>query len=182
MSGFLEPLDSQEEAEQLAVALAVSAALQTGVGPAVGPAPEVLAASEASFEDESSDAASEVLVLVSEGAATGSSVAEEPAERPTLRGALAAGEAFAATEESAQGVRFYAVWVAPGVDQSILGVHVSTGSLGWYELIRFLPRGRYSYFDGTRLRRYPTFEAAHLAYERGSVGTSNALLGATLRW
>ena len=182
MSDFLEPLDSQEEAEQLAVALAASAALQTSVGPVVGPAPEILTASEASFEDEVSDAASDVGVVVSAGASTGSSVFGETAERPTLRGALAAGEAFTATEESAQGLRFYAVWVAPGVAQAILGVRVSTGSLGWFELIRFLPRGRYSYFDGTRLRRYPTFEAAHLAYERESVGTSNALPGATLRW
>ena len=72
--------------------------------------------------------------------------------------------------------------VAPGVDQSIIGVHVSTGSSGWCELVRFLPRGRYSYFDGARLRRYARFKAAHLAYERESVGTSNFLPGATLRW
>jgi hypothetical protein len=182
MSGFLEPLDSQEEAEQLAAALAASVTLQTGVGPAVGPAPEVQTASEASSEDEASDGSADVWVVVSAGASAGSSAAEEPAERPTLRGALAAGEAFVATEESARGLRFYAVWVAPGVDQSIIGVHVSTGSSGWYELIRFLPRGRYSYFDGTRLRRYASFKAAHLAYERESVGSSNFLPGATLRW
>jgi hypothetical protein len=181
MSGFLEPLDSQEEAEQLAAALAASVTLQTGVGPAVGPAPEVQTASEASSEDEASDGSADVWVVVSAGASAGSSAAEEPAERPTLRGALAAGEAVA-TEESARGLRFYAVWVAPGVDQSIIGVHVSTGSSGWYELIRFLPRGRYSYFDGTRLRRYASFKAAHLAYERESVVSSNFLPGATLRW
>ena len=104
MSGFLEPLDSQEEAEQLAAALAASVTLQTGVGPAVGPAPEVQTASEASSEDEASDGSADVWVVVSAGASAGSSAAEEPAERPTLRGALAAGEAFVATEESARGL------------------------------------------------------------------------------
>jgi hypothetical protein len=182
MSGFLEPLDRQEEAAQLVRALAASLASQTGVGSAVGPAPEAQTAGEESFGEETSDAASACWVVVSAEASTGSSVAEEPAEGPTLTRALVAGEVFAASELSARGLRFYAVWAAPGVDQAVLGVHVSIGSAGWYELIKYLPRQRYSYFDGTRLRRYPTFEAAHLAYERESVGTTNPLPASTLRW
>jgi hypothetical protein len=196
MSEFREPLSSQEEATQLEEALAASISSQTGVGPAVGLAPEVPTACEATLSRASSEESLCGFVFASARASTVTSEVGDPTEEPVVEGgapddeadvhhltvALLAGRLFTAAGLAPRGLRFYAVWVAPGVDQAVLGVHISTGSLGWYELVQHLPHQRYSYFDGTRLRRFPTLEAARLGYCAGSVGTTNPLPAPILRW
>lgn len=167
--GLAPPATAEEEASQLAAALAASLAEQEE------PPPEPAAAgaqAEPEAADEEELAGS--LAALSLGGAGGAAeavpasccAAEAPEEEPAASRRSDTKEAPEPLPEPAveeRSGRCYAIWRVPGAAW-IRGIH--TGGVGtwWTRIVPALPGQQYRYRDGTRLRGYESFEAAHAGY------------------
>jgi hypothetical protein len=192
------PVASEDTCSQAALAASVADSFQTEVAAATAASSEIPVASEDTCSQGSWSIVSESLVdrgveaSVAGSSSTGGAADEEVVDG--AQGERVPENAFAhlidppivaldfAVFASRRGLRYYAVWCAPGGDQRVIGVHISEGSRGWYRLVAYLYRGRYTYFDGTRLRRLDSLAKAIELYSAESVRLGNRIPPLVFHW